>query len=162
MTRASWMQTVGVAAAAGFAALVWAGRFGLITPLAQSQPEFQVGQDVSELLPETAGPTPARTFVIVVDPACADCNASRAFYTRLLADAPSKGYRTVALSLESAPDTRAFVRAVGAEPGGVVLMPRQQWTVRTPTLLLLDRDHRIVRQWFRGLRAEEMPRLITD
>jgi hypothetical protein len=54
------------------------------------------------------------------------------------------------------------VRTVGGEPGGVVLMPRRQWAVRTPTLLLVDRNHRIVRQWFRAWLADEMPRLITD
>lgn len=162
MTRAYWMQTVGLAAAAGFAALVWAGRFGIIAPLAQSEPEFQMGQDVSALLPEGDAPTPARTFVFVVDPRCASCSASRAFYARLIAEAPSKGYRTVALSLESAPDTRAFVRTLGGEPGGVVLMPRRQWAVRTPTLLLVDRNHRLLRQWFRAWHADEIPRLITD
>jgi len=114
-------------------------------------PEIQTG----ETFPALAQVVPAgadRALVVAVAPTCHFCEESMPFYKRLVDERNQKGSQTrvvAALAQESAKaGEQQNMANAGVQPDGLVVLDFKEVKVQgTPTILLVDRQGKVLNVW---------------
>jgi hypothetical protein len=126
------LSTGAVVVAALFATGVWIHRVRTPPRRIPSSNYFD------QLVPPGSEPT----VLMFVDSQCAPCAASVDLY-RELSDRPPSAVRLAVISLESREVTTAQLQEWRLRPSIVIRIPRGEWAIRTPTLVLLDANRMV-------------------
>src|SRR5215475_3811012 len=130
------------------------------------QPDIKIGEVVKLPESETAERQSApATLVMALSTHCGFCQASMPFYQKLSAFKNSSpvNVRMATVMSESKEEAEAYLKKYGIAADIVLSTPISQVGVNgTPTLLLLDRENRLVRSWVGQLNNSQESEVVSQ